>query len=70
MSHDPATPASRRPVLALVGVLLLGVGAVWFGQGTGWIGGSAMTGVTTWAVVGPIVAVVGLVLLGLGLRRR
>ena len=53
-----------------IGVVLLVVGAVWFGQGMGWIGGSSMTGVTTWAVVGPVVALVGLALVVTGLRRR
>ncbi len=53
-----------------VGALLLVVGGLWFGQGMGWIGGSVMTGVTTWAVVGPVVAVVGLLLAASGLRAR
>ena len=35
-------------------------------QGLGYIGGSAMSGVTLWAVIGPIVAVAGL---GLALSR-
>ena len=34
------------------------------------VGGSAMSGVTLWAAVGPVVAVVGLVLIVLGVRRR
>ena len=46
-------------VRIVVGVLLVVVGAVWFGQGMGWIGGSVMSGQTFWAVVGPIVALVG-----------
>ena len=44
-------------------------GTIWALQGLGYIGGSAMSGVTLWAVVGPIVAAVGLVLLILGVRR-
>ena len=44
------------------------MGLVWGGQGMGWIGGSVMTGVTFWAVVGPITALIGLLLVGLGLR--
>jgi hypothetical protein len=31
-------------------------------QGLGYLPGSAMSGVTLWAVVGPVVALVGLVL--------
>jgi hypothetical protein len=51
-------------------VLLLLTGILWTLQGLDVLGGSAMSGVTTWAVVGPIVAVVGLVLTVLGARRR
>jgi hypothetical protein len=43
-----------------IGVALVVVGAIWFGQGMGWIGGSAMSGVTLWAVVGPLLALVGI----------
>ena len=49
-----------RPVRVILGVLLVVVGAVWTLQGLGVIGGSAMSGVTLWAVIGPIVAVAGL----------
>jgi hypothetical protein len=54
----------------VLGVLLLLVGAVWTLQGLDVMGGSAMSGVTLWAVVGPIVALVGLWLLWRGVRRR
>jgi uncharacterized membrane protein len=60
----------RRPVLVIVGVLLVVVGGVWTMQGLGYLPGSAMSGVTLWAVVGPVVAVIGLVLLLRGLGRR
>jgi hypothetical protein len=59
-----------RPVRVVIGVLLLLVGALWTLQGLGYVGGSAMSGVTLWAVIGPVVAVAGL---GLALshpRRR
>jgi hypothetical protein len=59
-----------KPVLVAVGVLLVLVGGIWTLQGLGYIGGSAMTGVTLWAVVGPVVAVVGLALAVVGLRGR
>jgi hypothetical protein len=58
----------RKPGLVAFGALLVVVGAVWFGQGIGWIGGSGMTGETLWAVVGPILAVVGVGLVALGVR--
>ena len=41
-------------------------GVVWTLQGLDVLGGSAMSGDKTWAVVGPIVALVGLVLIGAG----
>jgi hypothetical protein len=45
-----------------VAVLMVLVGALWTGQGLGWIGGSSMSGESTWAVVGPIVAGLGVAL--------
>jgi hypothetical protein len=53
-----------------LGLLAIVVGAVWTLQGLGYLGGSVMTGVTAWAVIGPIVVLVGLGLLGFGLRAR
>ena len=58
----------KKPVWIVVGVLLILLGALWGLQGLGVVGGSAMSGKTLWAVVGPIVAVVGVVLLVTGLR--
>ena len=55
-----------RPVRVIVGVLLLLVGVLWTLQGLGYVGGSVMSGVTLWAVIGPVVAVVGV---GLALSR-
>ena len=56
-------------VFLVVGVLLVLVGAVWTLQGLDVLGGSAMSGVTLWAIVGPIVAVAGLVLAVVGARK-
>ena len=42
-----------------IGIALVVIGGVWFGQGVGWIGGSAMTGDALWAVLGPLVALAG-----------
>ena len=44
----------------VLGLVLVLVGLVWFLQGVGVLGGSVMSGVTLWAVVGPAVALVGL----------
>jgi hypothetical protein len=60
----------RRPSVVIAGVLLVVVGAVWTLQGLGYLPGSVMSGVTFWAVVGPVVAVVGLVLVARGWPRR
>lgn len=58
-----------RPAVSLiVGVLLIASGVLWTLQGLGIVGGSPMTGVTLWAVVGPIVAIGG-VWLVVGSRR-
>jgi hypothetical protein len=56
-------------VAVTVGVLMLLVGALWTFQGLGYLKGSPMTGVQTWAVVGPIVAGLGVALLIIGLGR-
>jgi len=52
----------------VIGVLLVLVGAVWFGQGIGAIGGSFMTGDAVWAVIGAICVFFGIALL-LGARK-
>ena len=46
-----------------LGLALLVAGAVFFGQGMGWIGGSFMSGSTKWAVIGALLVVAGLGLL-------
>jgi hypothetical protein len=59
-----------RGVAVGLGVLLVLVGAVWTLQGLGYIGGSAMSGVALWAVVGPVVVILGLLLAVRGARKR
>lgn len=58
----------RKAMLIGLGALLVLVGTVWTLQGTGYLGGSSMTGVTMWAVIGPLVVVVGLVVAVAGTR--
>jgi uncharacterized membrane protein HdeD (DUF308 family) len=48
---------------SVIGALLCLVGAVWVGQGVGWIGGSFMSGETVWAVIGAVTILFGVVLL-------
>jgi hypothetical protein len=61
---------TARRILPIVGVLLILVGGLWLLQGLNVLGGSAMSGSSLWAVVGPVVAVIGVVLIVVGLRRR
>jgi hypothetical protein len=58
----------KKVLLVVVGVVLLLAGVVFTLQGLGAMGGSAMSGVTFWAIAGPVIALVGLVLAVLGLR--
>ena len=60
----------RQIVLVVIGVVAALAGLVFTLQGAGYMGGSAMSGKTVWAVIGPIVVLVGLVLITLGLRSR
>lgn len=60
----------RRGWLTGLGALLTIAGIIFTLQGLGDIGGSVMTGVTLWAVLGPIIAVIGLTMAVTGLRQR
>ena len=46
-------------VSLLLGVVLVAMGILWTLQGLGVVGGSAMSGVTLWAIVGPVVLLAG-----------
>ena len=60
----------RRIAFVGVGFLLMLAGVVFTLQGVGVLGGSVMSGVTFWAVAGPVIALAGLVLAVIGLRDR
>ncbi|MGH3510247.1 MAG: hypothetical protein ACRDPI_08465 [Nocardioidaceae bacterium] len=62
----------RRVLPFLLGALLIVVGVVWTLQGLDVVKGSGMSGVSTWAVVGPIVAGLGvaLIIVRIGAARR
>ena len=53
-----------------VGAGITVAGVIFTLQGLGAIGGSAMSGVTFWAVAGPVIALAGLVMTAISLRRR
>jgi hypothetical protein len=59
-----------RSGLAVVGVLILLAGAVFVGQGLGYIPGSFMTGDIHWFWIGSVMVVLGLVLGGVSRRLR
>ena len=59
-----------RWVFIVIGLLLVLSGLVWTLQGLDLLGGSAMSGETTWAVIGPITAAIGAALAWYGFKRR
>jgi hypothetical protein len=59
-----------RILLVGAGLLITLAGVIFTLQGVGVIGGSFMSGTTTWAVAGPVIALAGLALVILALRRR
>jgi hypothetical protein len=58
----------KRIILVGLGVLMMLAGAIFTLQGSGVVGGSAMSGVTLWVVAGPVIAVAGLALAVASLR--
>lgn len=60
----------KQWIFLALGAILVLVGAVWTLQGLDIMGGSPMSGVTLWAVLGPILALVGLGLVLVGFRQR
>jgi hypothetical protein len=60
----------KNSLLIAAGALITIAGVVWGLQGLGYIGGSVMSGVTFWAVAGPLVALAGLTMTVVGVRRR
>src|SRR5690349_6100024 len=60
----------KQVLLVVIGVAAAVAGIIWTLQGLGYVGGSFMSGVTVWAVIGPVVALAGLVLLVIAGRAR
>ena len=58
-----------RGLFVALGVVMVLVGALWTGQGLGWIGGSPMTDQSIWAIIGPLVAGLGVALVISAVRR-
>ncbi|WP_243059916.1 hypothetical protein [Nocardioides sp. SR21] len=59
-----------KPMWVVAGAVLVLMGLVWTLQGFDVIEGSAMSGSTTWAIVGPVVVLIGAGLAWVGLRGR
>jgi uncharacterized integral membrane protein len=59
----------KNALLITVGALITIVGLIFALQGFGIIGGSYMSGDSSWAIIGPLVALAGLVIAGVGVRR-
>ena len=59
----------RKALPWIAAVAMVVVGAIWTMQGLGYLEGSPMTGVSFWAIAGPVVAGFGLALM-LVLRDR
>jgi len=59
-----------KPMWVVAGVVLVVTGLVWTLQGFGVLEGSAMSGTTTWSIIGPLVVLAGAGLAWVGLRGR
>ena len=59
-----------KPAWVILGVVLVLLGLLWSLQGFGVIGGSVMSGTTTWSIIGPIVLLVGALVTSVGIRGR
>lgn len=59
-----------RTARAVLGIVLLAAGGVWFLQGIRVLPGSFMTGSRFWAVTGAVVGLAGIALFLDGVRRR
>ena len=58
-----------RGIGIAVGLVMVVFGALFTFQGLGYVGGSAMTGSSFWAIVGPLIAGLGVALLIVSARR-
>jgi hypothetical protein len=61
--------AMKNSLLIAAGAVITVAGVIFTLQGLGYIGGSVMTGVTFWAVAGPLIALAGIAMALFGLRR-
>ena len=62
--------AAARTTTRVVGIIAILLGALWVGQGLGYLPGSVMSGVRFWFWVGAALVLVGLALLFAARRRE
>ena len=72
---EQGAPSGKREIdvkiiQTIIGVILLGLGALWILQGANVLAGSVMSGQSQWLYIGIVVAVLGLALLWWTYRRR
>ncbi len=60
----------KKALLIGVGALITIAGIIFTLQGLDFLGGSVMSGVTFWAVVGPLIALAGIALAAVSLLYR
>jgi hypothetical protein len=60
----------KKTLLIGVGAMITIAGIIFTLQGLDYLGGSVMTGVTFWAVIGPLIALAGIGLAAAGLLYR
>jgi hypothetical protein len=58
----------KSVLLVTVGALVALAGALFALQGFGVVGGSPMSGTTTWSIAGPVIAALGIGLIYVGWR--
>jgi len=59
-----------KTLSTVIGLIFVVIGAVWIGQGAGYIGGSFMTNDQKWEMIGGLLVAVGLALLVWRYARR
>jgi len=59
----------RRAIPIVVGAVMAAAGLLFTLQGLGYVGGSAMSGESFWAMAGPLIAGLGVALVIVGFRR-
>ena len=60
--NEPFWGGAMRQTRSVIGVVLCLIGALWFGQGVGWVNGSFMSGQAVWAVIGAVAILFGVTL--------